>query len=188
MNKVSSQLILLYVILFASVSSFALDVKTLGPKEGETIPHDLHSVDHLNRISSLKSLTGKEGVILLFVRSTDWCPFCQKQLIDWNHSLEQFKDVGYNVVAVSRETPELINQFVQKHKINFPILADKKGEIINAFGIRNNSMAKTSDYYGIPHPYIYVFTPKGVLMHRFAETGYRQRPSIESVYSAVIRK
>jgi peroxiredoxin len=38
---------------------------------------------------------------IFFVRSADWCPFCQGQLVDANRHLAQFRALGLNVVSVS---------------------------------------------------------------------------------------
>jgi thiol-disulfide isomerase/thioredoxin len=38
--------------------------------------------DQTGKTQNLSSLTGPKGLVLLFFRSADWCPFCKGQLVD----------------------------------------------------------------------------------------------------------
>ena len=55
------------VVIMASLS-FA---QTVGPQLGERIP-DFQAVDQHGRSETFESLTGKNGLLLLFYRSADW--------------------------------------------------------------------------------------------------------------------
>lgn len=165
--------------------AIAADVLSLGPKEGAAIPHDLSAVGSDGGAVDFESLTGEAGLILLFVRSTDWCPYCQSQMLAWNDALDRFLALGYRVAAISYDLPERSRVFVARRKIRYPIVSDRGSEIIEAFGIRNTAMRAGSRYDGIPHPFIYVVAPDRTITHRFAESGHRTRPAIETVYQAL---
>ena len=49
----------------------AIDVETLGPKVGDTVP-DFTLPDQHGATRTLKSLMGPKGAILVFFRSADW--------------------------------------------------------------------------------------------------------------------
>ena len=49
----------------------AIDVETLGPQVGATVP-DFSLPDQHGVTRSLKSLMGPKGAILVFFRSADW--------------------------------------------------------------------------------------------------------------------
>ncbi|MDH3738167.1 MAG: hypothetical protein OER92_03160 [Alphaproteobacteria bacterium] len=49
-----------------------LDTLDKGPAVGTPIPHQLTAADQNNVIRDLSSLTGKNGLIVLFSRSFDW--------------------------------------------------------------------------------------------------------------------
>jgi len=51
--------------------SVAPDVRTLGPKVGETLP-DFSLPDQQGRARSLSSLMGPKGLVLVFNRSAEW--------------------------------------------------------------------------------------------------------------------
>ncbi len=61
-------------ILVASVGAQApapLDVSTLGPQVGSTVP-PFTGVDQSGRTRTLESLMGPKGLMLVFNRSADW--------------------------------------------------------------------------------------------------------------------
>ena len=49
----------------------AVDVETLGPKVGATVP-DFTLQDQTGQARSLSSLLGPKGAVLVFFRSADW--------------------------------------------------------------------------------------------------------------------
>ena len=48
-----------------------VDVETVGPKVGETLP-EFSLRDQGGQVHSLKSLLGSKGAIIVFFRSADW--------------------------------------------------------------------------------------------------------------------
>ena len=76
-------------------------------------------------------------------------------------------------------------RFAQAKNIAFTLLADKKVEIIEAFGMTDPQHPKDSRWYGIAVPAIFVIDPKGIISHRFTTTNYRDRPSPEAVLDAL---
>ena len=49
----------------------AIDVETLGPQVGDTVP-DFSLPDQHGTTRTLKSLMGPKGAVLVFFRSADW--------------------------------------------------------------------------------------------------------------------
>ena len=62
-----------------------------GPAVGVKFPHQLSAPDQTGEGRTLESVMGEKGVAIFFVRSADWCPFCQVQLVDVNRHLAQFR-------------------------------------------------------------------------------------------------
>lgn len=55
-----------------------------------------------------------------------------------NNQYKEFKDQGVEILAVNVGEPEfLINKFVEKHGLDFPILKDKNKDIMNMYGVFN---------------------------------------------------
>lgn len=61
------------------------------------------------------------------------------------------------------------------------MLSDAKAEIIPAFGIANPQFKKSSSWYGIALPIIFVVDKDGVIRHRFSTQNYRNRPEADVI-------
>ncbi len=158
-----------------------------GPKLGTSLPQGLKVKTHEGKKIDVAELATGKGVAIAFVRSADWCPFCKRQIIDLNKSLDEFTKRDINLVVLSYDDPKVLGEFVEKHDIGYTLLSDKKSAVIDAFGIRNKEHEKGSSGYGIPHPGIMVFDASGTLIAKFAEEGYRKRPPVEGVLAAIDR-
>jgi peroxiredoxin len=91
------------------------------------------------------------------------------------------------VAIVTNDSVDVHRRFARSKKIAFTLLADKKVEIIEAFGMTNPKYPKGTSWYGIAVPGIFVIDPKGMITHRFTSSNYTDRPPPEAVLS-VLRK
>lgn len=73
-NAVGTAFIALALIVPQHGAFAASDLDTLdkGPAVGTSIPHQLTAADQNNEIRNFSSLTGKNGLIVLFSRSFEW--------------------------------------------------------------------------------------------------------------------
>jgi len=55
----------------ATVPATTVDVEAIGPKVGEALP-EFSLADQFGRLTSLKSLLGPNGAVIVFFRSADW--------------------------------------------------------------------------------------------------------------------
>jgi peroxiredoxin len=173
---------LIVISLPSALHARELDRLESGLKIGEMIP-SFSVIDYNDKVHDLNTMSGEKGVIFLFTRSMDWCPFCQQQALGWNDNLERFSALGYNVVLLTYDPPEILARFVKKHDIKYLMVSDKDSVLIKGFGILNEEMKEGTPYYGIPHPVIYVINPEGVITHRYSEKDYKLRPEIDAVYN-----
>lgn len=152
-----------------------------GPRVGEVFPHQLEAPDQSGKAQSLDSLMGEKGLALLFVRSADWCPFCKSQLAEANRKLERFRALGINVVSVSVDEVPKIAAFAREQEIGYTLLADPKGDINLALGIRDHQYPVGSAAFGVPRPTLYVLDGGGKIRLRYMEPTYRTRPDLDKV-------
>ena len=152
-----------------------------GPSVGAAFPHDLSAPDQTGERRTLESLQGDKGVAIFFVRSADWCPFCQGQLVDANRHLTQFRALGLNVVSVSVDDVEEIAKFAAAQKIEYTMLADPSGDINSSLGIRDEQYPVGSAQFGVPRPTLYVVDRAGTVRLRYMEPSYRTRPDLDAV-------
>jgi peroxiredoxin len=152
-----------------------------GPSVGVKFPHELTAPDQTGQRRTLESVMGEKGVAIFFVRSADWCPFCQGQLVDANRHLAQFRALGFNVVSISVDDVPEIAKFAAAQKIEYPMLADPTGDINSSVGIRDEQYPVGSAQFGVPRPTLYVVDRAGTVRLRYMEPTYRTRPDLDSV-------
>lgn len=175
-----AQIFLLIAIL--PVSAWAgIDI---GPPVGSTAPA-LHALDKSGKAVTLADVSGTSGLVLVFVRSAAWCPFCQKQMIDLKAAQGPLAQRGYALAALSYDAPEVLAAFAVKQGIGYALLSDEKSAIIDAYGIRDPQYPPTSRAYGVPKPGIFVIDSRGVIRAKLAEEGYKNRPPVESLIEAL---
>lgn len=172
--------------LFLSALLITMAVPSLADakgtvKVGDTIPHDLNLKDQNGKQHSFSDLTGKNGMVLAFVRSVEWCPYCQKQVIELDKNKKKFNDLGYSVVTLSYDQAKQMEKFVTTNNPSITLLSDPRSEAIRAFGIMNDASAKGTMSYGIPHPGVYVIDDNKKVQAKFFEEGYQNRPTVRSI-------
>jgi peroxiredoxin len=126
---------------------------------------------------------GKNGVVLLFFRSADWCPYCQAQLIDVNGGVEEIAKRGYRVAGLSYDSPEILQAFTAKRHIAYTLLSDPKSEVIDLYRLRDPQYPPGSKAYGVPRPIIFVIGTDGVIRAKLYEESFKVRPPVTAVTS-----
>jgi thioredoxin-dependent peroxiredoxin len=130
------------------------------------------------RSYSLAEYRGKP-VVLVFYPGDD-TPVCTKQLNSYNNDLEEFTQVGAQVLAISAQDLASHEKFSSKHNFQFPLLADTDKAVAALYG--------TLGPLGFPRRSVFVIDGEGIVRyaHR-AIAGLTFRPVselIEAVKSA----
>jgi peroxiredoxin len=158
-----------------------VDVSRLGPQVGDAVP-PFTLQDQNGRSRSLQSLMGPQGLVLLFYRSADWCPYCKAQLVDQQTAYAQVQRDGYGLAAVSYDPVPILAEFSARRGITYPLLSDPGSKTIRAYGILNTTVPETNTLsYGIPFPGTFVLDTKGIVTARFFEDAYQERVSLASI-------
>lgn len=152
---------------------------------GQPFPVELSLKDQDGNIQSLDTLKGDKGTVLVFVRSADWCPYCQVQLLDLRSDAAPIEELGYNIVAVSYDKPELLKAFKDKYKFPYPMLSDEGSVVIKELGILNDKYDEGHFAYGVPYPTVYVLGHDGSVQAVLAEEGYKKRPQVEVIVDTI---
>jgi len=174
------------VSLFVFMFMFVVSPAFAGGEVGEKLPTNLALLDKDGAEQNFDSIKGDKGAVLVFVRSADWCPYCQVQLLDLRgEDGERITDLGYSIATISYDAPEALNKFATRYKFNHVMLSDKGSETIKAFGILNEDFAPDHFAYGVPHPHVYVVNRDGIVQAVLAEEGYKKRPQLEVIVDAI---
>lgn len=168
------------IIVFGSLHAIAGQVS-----KGDKIPHTLSLIDKDGQEQSFESLKGPKGAVIYFVRSADWCPYCQVQLLDLKDYGSEIEAAGFSILTVSYDSSEKLKAFADQYRFPYAMLSDEGSEAIKAFGILNEDVDKASSRYGIPHPTVYVVHSDGTIKSKLSEKGHRERPQSERVLEAL---
>lgn len=82
---------------------------------------------------TMEALKGK--VVLVNFWATD-CPGCIKEMPDLINTYNQYKNKGFEVVAVAMpyDPPAQVLNYTQQKSLPFPVMHDGLSEMVNAFG------------------------------------------------------
>ncbi len=141
-----------------------------GPAVGQKIP-DFKGRDQFGHEQTLASLMGKKGLVLLFVRSADWCPYCKEQLAQLQKAQSRFLQQGLKLAAISYDNVETLEAFAHEQHIEYSLIADPQSEIIRLFGLMDPNEDAASVHpsarKGFALPGFLVLNRQGVVTEKF---------------------
>ena len=157
------------------------DVRKLGPQMGSRVPA-FNLVDQHGQRRSLESLIGPHGLMLVFSRSADWCPYCKTQFAELQGRSATLKKAGIGLAAITYDPVAVLADFSERRSITFPMLSDPGSAVIKEYGIFNTTIPETNrQSYGIPFPGTLMLNAQGVVTSRFFEPAYQERNTVGSI-------
>ena len=109
---------------------------------------------------SLEELKGKTVVLYFYPR--DNTPGCTKEACAFRDANDDIQDLGAIVLGVSKDSLKSHARFTDKHKLNFPLLSDSDGEILDAYGAWKEKRNYGRTFFGIERS-TFVIDGEGVL-------------------------
>lgn len=100
-------------------------------KEGQKAPAFSLPSDSGDDVA-LKDFAGKNVVLYFYPR--DSTPGCTREAEAFRDELAKFKKKNAVVLGVSKDSVESHCKFRDKYKLTFPLLSDKEGKVIDAYG------------------------------------------------------
>jgi len=112
-------------------------------------------------------------VVVVFYPGDD-TPVCTKQLNSYNNDLDQFEQVGAQILAISAQDVASHDKFSGKYGFKFPLLADPDKAVAGLYG--------TLGPLGFPRRSVFVIDGEGIIRyaHR-AIAGLTFRPVSELI-------
>lgn len=157
------------------------DVQKLGPQVGSHVPA-FELSDQNGQQRSLQSLMGPKGLMLVFSRSADWCPYCKTQLAELQTRTPDLKKNGIGLAAITYDPVAVLAGFAKRRDITFPLLSDPGSSTIKRYGILNTTVPESNaQTYGIPFPGTFMLNSQGVVTARFFEPAYQERNTVASI-------
>lgn len=191
---------LLFIVL-ATLSTIANAQNTI-PKSatdiaplliGEKIP-DITLKTSENADVQLSDLLKKKKTVLVFYRG-GWCPYCNAHLQALAEAEKQILDLGYQIIAVSPDSPENLKITEEKDKVKYTLLSDSKGELIKAVGIAYeapenyksviNVHSKGVNTSLLPVPSIFVLNTESDILFEYIAPDFKHRISTDLLVSVL---
>lgn len=83
------------------------------------------------------------------------------------------------------DSPAILARFSEKYEIRYPVLSDPESSAIIQLGLLNPTYDPSTKYYGVPYPGVFLIDSQGIIIKKFAEEHYRDRPMMEDLIRAV---
>ena len=120
-------------LLFTATVVSAQDAPA-RPKVGDKAPNVTGKTEK-GKTWKLEEAVGKKAVLLYFYPKDD-TPGCTKEACGFRDSMGDLQKSDVEAVGVSFDNEESHQKFIEKHSLNFSLLADTDGKIADAYGVR----------------------------------------------------
>jgi len=117
--------------------------------------------DQNDREFSLDEMRKQGPVAVVFIRSIDWCSYCQLQAVQLSDHLADIRATGGQVVVVCYDPPEKVKRYAQRRKLVVPVLADAESKTIDAYAMR--ALRGVGDQIGSAQHGTFVIDKAGVV-------------------------
>ncbi|MDJ1506116.1 peroxiredoxin family protein [Xanthocytophaga agilis] len=166
---------------------------------GESVPL-ISLPDAKGNMVSLKEKLREKPSILIFYRG-GWCPFCNKQLAAIQKIEGELRKMGYQIIAISTDSPENLTKTMDKERLTYTLLSDSEITLSKQFGIAytgptsygtlllEGSNGKNKDKL-LPVPSVFIVDTNGIIQFEYINPDFKQRinPDIlQSVAGAIMK-
>ena len=166
----------------------------LGLKVGDKAP-EFTGYDQKGKMVESKKLLEKGPMILFFYRGK-WCSVCSRYLSNYQDSLNIITDQGVNIVAITPESIENVEQTVKFHNITFTVIYDCQEQIMKDYDVMFNvtkayqdkvlsahstDIAKNNgrDDARLPVPATFIINREGIIVAVQFDPNYQNRASVK---------
>ncbi|MEZ6065702.1 MAG: redoxin domain-containing protein [Planctomycetaceae bacterium] len=175
-----------------SATEHPADAREVQPLEvGEAVP-DAKLHDATGTETTLHKALGQQLTAIVFYRG-HWCPICSRHTQELKSIQPQLKAAGVQLIAISPDTPEFVEDTHKTLEVPFPLYSDSDLDVIDAFGLGfvvdpetrqkykgfGIDLEKSSgqQHHVLPVPAVYLIDADGKVVFRHYDPDYRQRLS-----------
>jgi len=128
-------------------------------KLGENAPQ-FQAKDNLGNTIRLSDYTGKKLVLFFYPKAST--PGCTSEACDLRDHYQVFLAKGYDILGVSADSAKRQQNWINKHELPFPLLADEDKTVIKAFDVWGPKKFMGKEYDGI-HRITFVIDGNGII-------------------------
>ena len=139
------------------------------------------------KMFDLNSSISQTPTILIFYRG-GWCPYCSRQLSGLQEIEKELRDLGYQLIAISTDSPENLTKTMGKEQLSYTLLSDADLKAAKGFGIAfkgpksyDTFLPETSGGKNVdkllPVPSVFILDKKGRILFEYINPDITQRLS-----------
>ncbi len=178
---------------------FGIDTKyeiPKGLKKGDKAP-DFTGVNQLGKTVNLKQMLNNGPVAVVFYRGA-WCFYCSRHLAELQDGFEELTEQGIQLVAITPDAQENIDDMVALQELNFAIISDIDLNIMkdykvafhvtDAYNAKLRTDIRTANASGeqiLPIPATFVIGENGKIIKRFFNLDYSKRSSVADILNSI---
>lgn len=141
----------------------------------------------------------QKPAVVIFYRG-GWCPYCNTHLGQLRTAEPQLMEMGYDVLFMSADRPELLRPSLKEKDINYTLLSDANMNAARAFGVAfrvddatvkqykkyNIDLEATSGatHHELPVPAVFIIDRSGTIRFAHWNPDYKVRLSGEEIVAA----
>jgi peroxiredoxin len=168
----------------AAISAAAPSVEA-GIALGKKAPVAMQLKDSAGTPTTLAKQLGTKGMVLVLVRSANWCPYCKAQLIALNDVRADVAKRGYGLAGLSYDKPATLGGFAKAKALGFTLLSDEGSRMIDALALRDPQYAKVAFANGVPRATILVLGRDGTVKAKHVSSDYTIRPTNADILAMI---
>ncbi|CAL2095900.1 Peroxiredoxin Bcp [Tenacibaculum sp. 190524A02b] len=128
-------------------------------KKGDKAP-DFNCKDENGTERKLSDYVGKKLVLFFYPKAST--PGCTAEACNLRDNYQEFLAKGYAILGVSADSAKRQQNWINKHELPFPLLADEEKEVINAYGVWGPKKFMGREYDGI-HRTTFIIDAEGII-------------------------
>lgn len=134
-------------------------------KEGEKAP-DFSGLNEAGKTVSLSDYKGKK--LILFFYPKDNTPGCTKEACNLRDYYDLLLELGFELLGVSPDGEKKHQNFIKKHSLPFPLIADTEMTMINDYGVWGPKFFMGKNYDGLLRT-TFIIDGEGIIERIFTE-------------------
>ncbi len=137
-----------------------------------------------NETTNLGEVLEAGPIVLFFIRSVEWCGFCQAQLKTVERIIPELETRGYRTFAISYDKPSIQAKFLADQNLSIKTLSDESSSLIDAFQLRDPQFTE-GRAAGVPYATIMVIGKSGRILNKTVSGNHTSRPGNEQILNLV---
>ncbi len=105
--------------------------------------------DSAGNVWKLSDLLAQGKRVVLYFYPKDSTPGCTKQACDFRDNMGVLSSADVAVFGVSKDSAKSHQNFTEKQELNFPLLLDTEGELLEKYGVWREKQNYGRTYMGI---------------------------------------